>query len=44
VVETPAGEVEVPFVAELVPEVDPAGGFLVVVPIEGLFSPPPATR
>jgi 16S rRNA processing protein RimM len=44
VVETPAGEVEVPFVAELVPEVDPAGGFLVVVPIEGLFSPPPAPR
>lgn len=44
VIETPDGEVEVPFVADLVPEVDTAGGFLVVVPIDGLLTPPPTTR
>lgn len=40
VVETAAGSVEVPFVEALVPEVDVAGGFLVVEPIEGLLTPP----
>lgn len=30
--------VEVPFVKELVPEVDPDGGFVTVQPIPGLFS------
>ncbi|MGH8927511.1 MAG: ribosome maturation factor RimM [Acidimicrobiia bacterium] len=34
---TNRGEVMVPLVGELVPEIDLAGGFVVVVPIEGLF-------
>jgi len=33
--------VEVPFVAELVPEVRPESGFVTVVPIDGLFSSEP---
>lgn len=37
VIETPQGEVLVPFVEEIVPEVDPEGGFVVVVPPAGLF-------
>ncbi|WP_369044721.1 ribosome maturation factor RimM [Sinomonas sp. P10A9] len=37
VIETPQGEVLVPFVEEIVPEVDPEGGFIVVVPPPGLF-------
>jgi 16S rRNA processing protein RimM len=37
VVDTPDGEVLVPFVDEIVPEVDPEGGFIVVVPPPGLF-------
>ncbi|GAB3284615.1 ribosome maturation factor RimM [Sinomonas notoginsengisoli] len=37
VVDTPQGEVLVPFVDEIVPEVDPEGGFIVVVPPPGLF-------
>ncbi|NNG34594.1 ribosome maturation factor RimM [Nakamurella aerolata] len=36
---TEAGEVLVPFVAAIVPEVDVAGGFCVVDPPEGMFSP-----
>lgn len=35
-----AGDHAIPFVSELVPEVDVAGGRLVVEPIEGLFSGP----
>lgn len=39
-VETTEGVVvEVPFVAELVPEVDPSGGTVVVDPIPGLMDP-----
>ena len=37
VVDTPSGEVLVPFVEEIVPEVDVEGGFVVVVPPAGLF-------
>ncbi|NUP73896.1 MAG: ribosome maturation factor RimM [Sinomonas sp.] len=37
VVETPAGEVLVPFVEEIVPEVDVEAGFIVIVPPPGLF-------
>jgi 16S rRNA processing protein RimM len=37
VVDTPAGEVLVPFVEEIVPEVDVDGGFVVVVPPPGLL-------
>jgi 16S rRNA processing protein RimM len=37
VVDTPSGEVLVPFVEEIVPEVDVEGGFIVVVPPQGLF-------
>ncbi|WP_138443414.1 ribosome maturation factor RimM [Sinomonas susongensis] len=37
VVDTPNGEVLVPFVEEIVPDVDPEGGFVVVVPPAGLF-------
>ncbi|MGN6406310.1 ribosome maturation factor RimM [Sinomonas sp.] len=37
VVDTPSGEVLVPFVEEIVPEVDVEGGFIVVVPPPGLF-------
>ncbi|MDQ4502263.1 ribosome maturation factor RimM [Sinomonas sp. ASV322] len=37
VVDTPSGEVLVPFVEEIVPEVDVEGGFVVVVPPPGLF-------
>ncbi|BCT76532.1 ribosome maturation factor RimM [Sinomonas cyclohexanicum] len=37
VVDTPHGEVLVPFVEEIVPEVDLEGGFVVVVPPPGLF-------
>ena len=37
VIDTPDGEVLVPFVEEIVPEVDPEGGFVVVVPPPGLF-------
>lgn len=37
VVDTPDGEVLVPFVEEIVPEVDLEGGFVVVVPPPGLF-------
>lgn len=36
-VQTPSGEVMVPFVEELVPEVDLVGGRVVVDPPEGLF-------
>ncbi|HKU11484.1 MAG TPA: ribosome maturation factor RimM, partial [Sinomonas sp.] len=35
--DTPSGEVLVPFVEEIVPEVDVEGGFIVVVPPPGLF-------
>ena len=41
VVRTPAGERLVPFVAELVPEVDPAAGRLVIDPIPGLLDEVP---
>jgi len=37
VVDTPGGEVLVPFVEEIVPEVDVEGRFVVVVPPPGLF-------
>lgn len=37
IVDTPHGEVLVPFVEEIVPEVDLEGGFVVVVPPPGLF-------
>jgi 16S rRNA processing protein RimM len=37
VVDTPDGERLVPFVAALVPEVDPAAGRLVIAPIPGLL-------
>ncbi len=37
VVDTPSGEVLVPFVDEIVPEVDVEGGYVVVVPPPGLF-------
>ncbi|MEA5456554.1 ribosome maturation factor RimM [Sinomonas sp. JGH33] len=37
VVDTPDGEVLVPFVEEIVPEVDVEGGFVVVLPPTGLF-------
>jgi 16S rRNA processing protein RimM len=37
VVDTPEGEVLVPFVEEIVPEVDVEGGFVVIVPPPGLF-------
>ena len=37
VVRTPAGDRLVPFVTELVPEVDPAAGHLVIDPIPGLL-------
>ena len=39
VVGTSAGAVEVPFVEEIVPEVDVAGGFLVLDPPAGLLDP-----
>jgi 16S rRNA processing protein RimM len=39
VVSTSAGDVEVPFVAELVTDVDIAGGIVVVRAIEGLIEP-----
>lgn len=41
VVETPSGEVLVPFVSALVPVVDPAAGTLTVTPPAGLFEPVP---
>ncbi|WP_336857333.1 ribosome maturation factor RimM [Sinomonas albida] len=37
VVDTPTGEVLVPFVDEIVPEVDVEGGFVTLVPPRGLF-------
>lgn len=37
VVDTPRGEILIPFVEEIVPEVDVEGGFVVVVPPPGLF-------
>ncbi|HJR88032.1 MAG TPA: ribosome maturation factor RimM [Acidimicrobiia bacterium] len=37
VISTPTGEVEVPFVDEFVPEVDLAGGYLVIASIPGLL-------
>ncbi|MDQ0258147.1 ribosome maturation factor RimM [Sinomonas atrocyanea] len=37
VLDTPAGEVLVPFVEEIVPEVDVEGGFIVLVPPPGLL-------
>jgi 16S rRNA processing protein RimM len=39
VIEADAGKFEVPFVAELVPEVDVAGGFVVVTLIDGIIEP-----
>ncbi|MGC4154968.1 MAG: ribosome maturation factor RimM [Propionicimonas sp.] len=41
VLDTPRGERLVPFVTELVPEVDPAGGRLVIDPIPGLLDEVP---
>ncbi len=41
VLDTPAGERLVPFVAELVPEVDLAGGRVVIDPIPGLLDEVP---
>lgn len=41
VIRTPAGDRLVPFVSELVPEVDPAAGRIVVNPIPGLLSEVP---
>ena len=37
VISTPTGEVEIPFVDELVPEVDLAAGYLVIAAIPGLL-------
>lgn len=39
VVDASGGPFEIPFVAALVPEVDVAGGFVVIAPIEGLIQP-----
>jgi 16S rRNA processing protein RimM len=39
VIEGEGTRFEVPFVTELVPDVDLAGGFVVVNPIEGLIEP-----
>ena len=41
VVDAADGRFEVPFVAALVPEVDVAGGVVVIMPIEGLIPPSP---
>ncbi|MGC3993714.1 MAG: ribosome maturation factor RimM [Propionicimonas sp.] len=41
VVRTPSGDRLVPFVAALVPEVDPAAGRLVIAPIPGLLDEAP---
>jgi ribosomal 30S subunit maturation factor RimM len=39
VIDAADGRFEVPFVAALVPEVDVAGGVVVIAPIEGLIPP-----
>lgn len=44
VVGTPTGDVLVPFVSAIVPEVNPAEGYLVVTPPAGLFEPVPGAE